>query len=131
MFSKVILTFALTAISFAYQITSPDGEKGWTDQGCQKVKWNHSKTDPQTFSMFLSNQRTGYKQELASVVDGSKGEMSVCPPSGSWPAGANYRINFAQDAQHESTLRAQSNEFAIEHTEPTSPPAGSDEFHPL
>ncbi len=52
--AAVILSLAVSA--FAYDVTFPNSEEGWTNQGAQKFTWNRVETDPETFTALLVNE---------------------------------------------------------------------------
>ncbi|KAJ8473509.1 hypothetical protein ONZ45_g16270 [Pleurotus djamor] len=112
MISQLVFTLAFAALSLAYQVITPGGAAGWTNQGLQPATWQRVETDPLNFTAVLVNSQ-GYSQILAALVDGSLGETEFRAPNGGWPTGEKFRLNFAQDAQNPGSLLAQSNEFNI------------------
>ncbi|KAF9006552.1 hypothetical protein BDQ17DRAFT_1540354, partial [Cyathus striatus] len=105
------------ASAFAYQITTPSETVGWTNQGAQSVAWSRVNTDATNFTILLTNEDRSVlptnNQVLAALVDGTLSKTTVNPPSGGWPVGSSFRINFVQDEQNPNTIYAQSSEFNI------------------
>ena len=52
-------------------------------------------------------------QVLAALVDGTKGTLSVNPPSAGWIVGHGFQVNLVKDATDFSTIFAQSSQFSI------------------
>ena len=52
-------------------------------------------------------------QMLAAEVDSSLGETTVNAPSGGWPTGGSFRVNFVKNTTELNTILAQSDEFDI------------------
>lgn len=50
---------------------------------------------------------------LIATVDGTLGAIGVPAPSGGFPVGTGFQVNFVNDTQHLSTILAQSNQFTI------------------
>jgi hypothetical protein len=60
-------------------------------------------------------------QEIViATVDGSHSEIGVPPPSGGFPVGSGFQINFVNDTQHLSTILAQSSQFSITQSNTTT-----------
>jgi hypothetical protein len=109
----VILTLVSSAL--AYQVLIPSASQGWTNQGGQPLSWQRVETDKRNFTVVLDNQNiTSFSpQILAALVDGTLGKTSLNPPSGGWPTGSHFRLNFVQDPNNLNTIYAQSSEFTI------------------
>ncbi|KAJ8496873.1 hypothetical protein ONZ45_g12294 [Pleurotus djamor] len=120
MLPQVFLTLAFAALSLAYHIVSPNSQNGWTNQGCQDVKWERVKTDAAVFDAVLKNVETGETKVIATSVDGSLGKKCIPSPDGGWPKGDQFELSFVRDAQHQDHIYAQSEEFKI-YESPTSP----------
>ncbi|KAF8557912.1 hypothetical protein OG21DRAFT_140877 [Imleria badia] len=111
---RVFTCLLLVASSaFAYQVTSPGGNQGWTTSGPNYLTWVRVDTDPANFTAVLENDNTGYNEILYSNVDGTLGTLLCSAPSGGWTTGFAFRVNLAQDPEHLDTLLAQSNQFNI------------------
>ncbi|KAG6821549.1 hypothetical protein H0H93_000058 [Arthromyces matolae] len=56
-----------------------------------------------------------YEQVLVAQVnkDEGGGSISVYPPSGGWPQGSDFRINFVPDVNHPDQILAQSGQYNI------------------
>ena len=52
-------------------------------------------------------------QMLAAKVDSSLSETTVNAPSGGWPTGSGFRVNFVKNETEQNTILAQSDEFDI------------------
>lgn len=52
-----VFTSLLLAVSsaFAYQVTYPGGDQGWTTSGPNYLKWERVDTDPLNFTAVLTN----------------------------------------------------------------------------
>jgi hypothetical protein len=57
---------------------------------------------------------------LIATVDGTAGAIGVPVPSGGFPVGNGFQINFVNDTQHLNTILAQSNQFAITQSNTTT-----------
>ena len=69
----------------------------------------------------LNQNITGFTpQVLAALVDGTLERTSLNPPSGGWPTGSHFRVNFVQDPNNLNTIYAQSGEFNISSSTSTS-----------
>jgi hypothetical protein len=106
---------AIVSSAFAYQVLSPGGSQGWTNQGAQTLTWQRVETDRQNFTVLLTNQKvSGFQtQNLAALVDGTLGRVALNPPAGGWPTGSSFRLNLVQDNQNLNSILAQSQEFSI------------------
>ncbi|KAF9028463.1 hypothetical protein BDZ89DRAFT_886969, partial [Hymenopellis radicata] len=104
---------ALAASAMAYRITSPNAMKGWSSKGPNTVKWDKVSTDSKTFTMMLVNPDMGDPVVVAPVVNGADRTATIKSPSGGWPEGDGYRINFVKDQKNPDTLYAQSGIFSI------------------
>ncbi|KAF8557027.1 hypothetical protein OG21DRAFT_1407884 [Imleria badia] len=114
-----VFTCLLLVVSsaFAYHVTYPNTDQGWTTSGLNYLEWERVDTDPTTFTVVLKNDvspcNTNYNEILDSNVDGTLGTQLCSTPSGGWPTGSAFRVNLAQDPEHLDTLLAQSNQFNI------------------
>ncbi|KAF5388051.1 hypothetical protein D9615_000569 [Tricholomella constricta] len=112
------LCLSFIASVLAYEVTEPSASKGWSDSGAQTLAWTRVNTDPANFTVVLTNvDRSALPQNnqvLAAQVDGSLETITVNPPSGGWPSGGSFRINFVKDTNNLDAILAQSNEFDIE-----------------
>ncbi|KAF8640032.1 hypothetical protein AX17_001274 [Amanita inopinata Kibby_2008] len=115
-----------------YQVTNPSGAKGWTNSGQQPLSWQRVDTDPLNFTVVLTNtDRTVFPindQVLSALVDGTLLKTSMNPPSGGWPTGDHFRVNFVQDTNNLDSILAQSDEFTIKVAQSSSlslPPMAS------
>ncbi|RDB22543.1 hypothetical protein Hypma_009988 [Hypsizygus marmoreus] len=117
------LYLSFIASAFAYRVTSPSEAKGWTTSGPQTLTWERVDTDPENFTVVLTNEDRGIlptDEFLAALVDGTKLTLQVNPPSGGWPTGESFRVNFVRDAEHTDTILAQSSEFDIKESTSTT-----------
>ncbi|KAI4520613.1 hypothetical protein K525DRAFT_203276 [Schizophyllum commune Loenen D] len=116
MYAATIL-LALAAAVSAITITEPNSSQGWTNKGGQTVKWQAVDTDPSSFTILLTNEDRSVmpdnNQMLAAEVDSSLGETTVNAPSGGWPTGGSFRVNFVKNTTELNTILAQSDEFDI------------------
>ncbi|KAL1707590.1 hypothetical protein EV121DRAFT_277960 [Schizophyllum commune] len=116
MYAATIL-LALAAAVSAITITEPNSSQGWTNNGGQTVKWQAVDTDPSSFTILLTNTDRSVmpdnNQMLAAEVDSSLGETTVNAPSGGWPTGGSFRVNFVKNTTELNTILAQSDEFDI------------------
>ncbi|EMD40904.1 hypothetical protein CERSUDRAFT_91657 [Gelatoporia subvermispora B] len=121
------VALALAASAYAYTVTSPTNSTGWTTSGPNVVSWTKVSTDPQNFTIVLSNQASfpPTTQVLDALVDGSLGNTTVNPPSGGWKAGSGYQVNLVQDAQNLNAILAQSNQFTIKESSSSTFSSGS------
>jgi len=114
----VIFVLSFVASILGYQILTPGEQNGvqigWTNSGPQSVTWKRVNTDDATFDAVLTNQvMSGFTdQTLATNVDGTTGSTQFSPPSGTFPTGAGFRLNF-MSTQQADTILAQSNQFNI------------------
>jgi len=115
---SIFAVLSLAASAFAYSVTSPGGTQGWTIDGSNTVTWQRVDTDRLNFTLLLTNEKQQGNQVLNAFVDGTLGSLAANPPSGGWPTGSGFRLNFVQDPNHLDTILAQSSEFSI--TQPTS-----------
>ncbi|RPD66757.1 hypothetical protein L226DRAFT_565548 [Lentinus tigrinus ALCF2SS1-7] len=108
-----LLAFAASAL--AYQVTQPTNATGWTLTGPNVVAWDKVSTDRANFTIVLVNQAVypPTSQVLAALVDGTKGSMTVNPPSEGWKAGSGFQVNLVQDSENLNSILAQSNQFTI------------------
>ncbi|KAI0248834.1 Ser-Thr-rich glycosyl-phosphatidyl-inositol-anchored membrane family-domain-containing protein [Lactifluus subvellereus] len=116
-----LLSFVATAC--AYTVLTPGNAAGWTTAGTNTVTWQRVDSDAATFTLVLVNQDKKVlpaTQVLAATVDGTKGTLNVNPPSGGFPAGAGFQINFVKDAQNLDAILAQSQQFAIAQSSTTA-----------
>ncbi|KAI5896481.1 uncharacterized protein SCHCODRAFT_02614981 [Schizophyllum commune H4-8] len=116
MYAATIL-LALAAAVSAITITEPNSSQSWTNKGGQTVKWQAVDTDPTSFTILLTNTDRSVmpdnNQMLAAEVDSSLGETTVNAPSGGWPSGGSFRVNFVKNTTELNTILAQSDEFDI------------------
>ncbi|KIY50035.1 hypothetical protein FISHEDRAFT_57757 [Fistulina hepatica ATCC 64428] len=122
-----LITFVLASTALAYEITSPNADEGWTNSGAQTVSWSTVSTDASNFTILLINQSNNqdYSQVLDSLVEGDLDTISVNAPSGGWPTGSDYRVNFVKSSEETSTIYAQSDEFNITAVASSSAASGS------
>ncbi|KAI9001353.1 hypothetical protein BD414DRAFT_474403 [Trametes punicea] len=106
---------ALASSAFAFIVTEPTNSTGWTTSGPNVVAWTSVSTDPANFTIVLDNQSVFPEttQVLAALVNSNLGNVTVNPPSGGWKAGSGFRVNLVQDAEHLSSILAQSDFFTI------------------
>jgi len=57
---------------------------------------------------------------LIATVDGTALTISIPAPSGGFPVGNGFQVNFVNDTQHLSTILAQSTQFAITQSNTTT-----------
>jgi len=118
---------ALVSSACAYQVLTPSNSSGWTTAGPNIVTWQRVVTDPQNFTMLLVNQNQGVlsggQEILVALVNGSALTYTVPPPSGGFPVGTGFQINFVQDTQNVNTIYAQSGQFAITGSSSTISPS--------
>ncbi|KIJ98336.1 hypothetical protein K443DRAFT_680864 [Laccaria amethystina LaAM-08-1] len=113
---SILFLLAFISSAFAYTVTSPNSNQGWTNQGAQLLTWTRVNTDRLNFTVVLTNQNiTGFQSlVLATSVDGTLGTASMNTPSGGWPApGSSFRVNLVQDSNDLDAILAQSNQFNI------------------
>ncbi|EDR03054.1 uncharacterized protein LACBIDRAFT_307632 [Laccaria bicolor S238N-H82] len=113
---SILFLLAFISSVFAYSITSPNSNQGWTNQGAQLLTWTRVNTDRLNFTVVLTNQNiTGFQPVvLATSVDGTLGSAPMNTPSGGWPSpGGSFRVNLVQDANNLDAILAQSNQFNI------------------
>lgn len=67
-------------------------------------------------------------QVLNALVDGTLGNITCNPPSGGWPTGSGFRVNLVQDAQHLSSILAQSSQFSINGSSSTTTTSSAQTF---
>ncbi|KAL0950444.1 hypothetical protein HGRIS_010392 [Hohenbuehelia grisea] len=135
--SAVASTLVLALCASAIQITKPSQRNGWTTAASQEAEWQHVSTDPDSFTAVLSNQvetaRLGnYNQTLAAEVDATTGRTNLGAPSGGWPTGKGFRLDFwragailAQSEQFEITVSSSSSVSSTLSTGPTPVVSGS------
>ncbi|CAL1701155.1 unnamed protein product [Somion occarium] len=113
--SAAVALLALAASSAAYSISRPEDGAIWDPSQPQIIAWSKVNTDPQTFAITLVHQASqpNTRQLLEDSVDGGQGSITVNPPSGGWPSGTAYQINFVQDSNHLDSILAQSQQFDI------------------
>ncbi|KAF8742451.1 hypothetical protein AX14_004319 [Amanita brunnescens Koide BX004] len=104
---------ALTSSAMGYQVTVPNTSENWTNVGGQPLSWQRVDTDPQNFTVVLTNVNNQNQQVLAALVDGTLGNTTCNPPSGGWPLGNGFRVDFVKDASDLNTILAQSSQFSI------------------
>ncbi|KAG1846803.1 hypothetical protein DFJ58DRAFT_798687 [Suillus subalutaceus] len=116
--SSAAILLASIASAFAYEVTSPGEGENWTTAGPNTLTWQRVDTDPLNFTAVLTNEDLQVAmpqgpQVLNALVDGTLGSIVCNAPSGGWPTGSGYRVNFAANAENLDTLLAQSNQFNI------------------
>ncbi|KAG1892266.1 GPI-anchored small secreted protein [Suillus subluteus] len=115
--SSAAILLASIASAFAYEVTSPGEGENWTTAGPNTLTWERVDTDPLNFTAVLTNEACVAMpqgpQVLNALVDGTLGSIVCNAPSGGWPTGSGYRVNFAANAENLDTLLAQSNQFNI------------------
>ncbi|EMD31470.1 hypothetical protein CERSUDRAFT_59841 [Gelatoporia subvermispora B] len=109
------VALVLAASASAYTVTYPTNDTIWTANGPNTVSWIMVNTDPQNFTIVLSNQNhyPPTQQVLAGFVTGNQGSATVNSPSGGLTPGNGYQVNLVKDAYHMDTILAQSNQFTI------------------
>ncbi|KAK0242544.1 hypothetical protein EDD85DRAFT_293969 [Armillaria nabsnona] len=115
-FFAVSLSLLFAASTLAYEIVEPSGTKGWTNFGSNTISWKRVNTDPMTVTLILTNEnRTALPQDqiLTASMNGTLLTAQVYPPTGGWPTGPTFRINFVKDPQNPHTILAQTSEFDI------------------
>jgi len=117
MFSSLYVVLAVALSALAISVTSPTNTSGWQSNAVNTITWNRVDTDPTSFAVFLVNQDAtvlpGKSELLIATVDATQGSISVTPPSGGFPVGNGYQVNFCQDSTHPTSILAQSNQFNI------------------
>ena len=53
------------------------------------------------------------QEVLIATVDGTQNSIAVPAPSGGFPTGTGFQVNFVKDPQDLNTILAQSNQFSI------------------
>jgi hypothetical protein len=103
--------------------------QSWTYNAPNKLSWQRVDTDALNFTLLLTNQDRSVmptdNQELAALVDGTLGTLSVNPPATDLPIGKGFRLNLVKDTEHESTIYAQSGQFSIVQASSSSSVSGS------
>jgi len=114
---SALLVLSFVASALAYTVTVPNETQGWTNSGAQTLSWTRVDTDAANFTAVLTNQDRSVmpnnNQVLAALVDGTKGTLSVNPPSGGWIVGHGFQVNLVKDQDSLSTIFAQSGQFNI------------------
>jgi len=127
--SLLFTLISLVSSACAYLVLTPGNANGWSTAGPNTVTWQMVTTDPQNFAMLLVNQNQGIlpggQELLAAVVNGSLLTYTVSPPSGGFPVGTGFQVNFVKDAQDTNTILAQSGQFAINQSSTTVSPAST------
>jgi len=127
--SLLFTLISLVSSACAYLVLTPGNANGWTTAGPNTVTWQMVSTDPQNFAMLLVNQDQGIlpggQELLAAVVNGSLLTYTVSSPSGGFPVGTGFQVNFVKDAQDTNTILAQSGQFAITQSSTTVSPAST------
>ncbi|KAJ6539543.1 hypothetical protein B0H19DRAFT_1179541 [Mycena capillaripes] len=114
MVSALAIVAVFVASVSAITITSPNPSKGWTNDGAQTVSWTSDSSDPQNFTIILTNTNNTDTQVLDALVPSDQKTISVNPPATGWPAvGSGYRVAFAQDTEHLSSVLIKSDLFSI------------------
>jgi hypothetical protein len=57
---------------------------------------------------------------LIATVDGTLDTIAIPPPSGGFPVGTGFQVNFVKDPQDLTTILAQSGQFTITKSNSTS-----------
>ncbi|KAK0453404.1 hypothetical protein EV421DRAFT_679659 [Armillaria borealis] len=114
-FFAVSLSLLFATSTLAYEIVEPSGTKGWTNFGSNTISWNRVNTDAMTVTLILTNEnRTALPQDqIVASLNGTLLTAQVYPPTGGWPIGSTFRINFVKDPQSPHTILAQTSEFDI------------------
>jgi hypothetical protein len=60
------------------------------------------------------------QESLIATVDGTLGTIAIPPPSGGFPVGGGFQVNFVKDPQDLNTILAQSGQFNITQSNSTS-----------
>jgi hypothetical protein len=60
------------------------------------------------------------QETLIATVDGTLGTIAIPPPSGGFPVGSGFQVNFVKDPQDLNTILAQSGQFTITQSNSTS-----------
>ncbi|KAI9508116.1 hypothetical protein F5148DRAFT_20699 [Russula earlei] len=110
-----VFLLSLLASACAYQVLTPGNAVGWTTSGPNTVTWQRVVTDPTNFTMLLVNQSVlpSGQELLIAQVDGTLGNLTVPSPSGGFPPGAGFQVNFVKSPQDLNTIYAQSGQFSI------------------
>ncbi|KAJ7228469.1 hypothetical protein GGX14DRAFT_613022 [Mycena pura] len=115
MFKSLAILAALMASVSALEVTAPSDHKNFTTDGSNTVSWDSVSTDPQNFTIVLTDGNPANDQILKALVDTSDAKASfrtsVSPPSTGWPQGGPFQINLCADSQHLSSILAQSGKF--------------------
>ncbi|PFH51368.1 hypothetical protein AMATHDRAFT_3034 [Amanita thiersii Skay4041] len=122
--ASAAVLLSLSASALGYLVVVPNPSQGWTNDGSQLVVWERVETDPTSFTVVLTNTDRSVQpinnQVLAAKVDGTLKNMTVNPPSGGWPVGRTFRVNFVNNTEDLNTIFAQSDEFEIKRANTTS-----------
>jgi hypothetical protein len=132
---SLFTVLSLVASACAYQILTPSNSSGWTTVGPNIVSWQRVSTDSNNFTMVLVNQvrspsltclfpdlifvfqdktvMPSGEEVLIATVDGTQNSIAVPAPSGGFPTGTGFQVNFVKDSQDLNTILAQSNQFSI------------------
>jgi len=111
------LLFAASAYA-KYQITEPTTAHGWSTAGSNVLKWDNGAGDPLNFTAVLTNTDPSVlginnNQILDALVVSSLGVVPANAPSGGWPTGTGFLVNFVQDPESLTVVLAQSEPFNI------------------
>ncbi|KAK0191177.1 hypothetical protein F5146DRAFT_587475 [Armillaria mellea] len=141
-FLAVSVSLLFAASTWAYEIVEPSGSKSWTKFGTNTISWKMVNTDPMTVTVILTNEnRTALPEDriITPSINGTLFTTQVYAPTGGWPMGSTFRLNFVKDSQSPHTILAQTSEFCITSKDnktldvsvdtPTTAPGGSSYFH--
>ncbi|ORY34693.1 hypothetical protein BCR39DRAFT_514034 [Naematelia encephala] len=123
MFSyNIIAVLALGSLIQAIQITSPDQTAVWeSGTSGQVIEYTPVSTDQSSFAIelvnqkgFLSNSPVVLVANQSTGTAGQSNSVTVTYPSGAWPTGYGFQINFVSSSTNsDSAIYAQSNQFNI------------------
>ncbi|KAK0498563.1 hypothetical protein EDD18DRAFT_1104088 [Armillaria luteobubalina] len=109
-FFTVSLSLLFAASTLAYEIVEPSGNKGWTKFGTNAISWNRVNTD----AMTVANRTVLPEDQIITPsINGTLLTTQIYPPTGGWPIGSSFRLNFVKDPQSPHTILAQTSEFSI------------------
>ncbi|EIW71492.1 hypothetical protein TREMEDRAFT_28297 [Tremella mesenterica DSM 1558] len=122
MYSAALL-FLLAPLAMAIQITSPATSDMWSSSSSsQTVVWQAVSTDPDSFEIQLVNQQGFLNNSPVTLVSNQatgspnvQNSATITYPSGTWPSGRGFQINFVSTSSTTTTpaILAQSGQFNI------------------
>ncbi|WVQ96807.1 hypothetical protein IAU59_003914 [Kwoniella sp. CBS 9459] len=111
MLARTIFSLALfVAAAQAIKITKPSKSNGWQSTGSQVIEWDSVNTDPDSFTIYITQPGSDAKQVVEKQVK-SDDKSFIYTPTKDLAVQDGYRISFESE---KGGILAESEQFGVE-----------------